>query len=549
MKAKNLFSVLALSAGAAVLAGQANAANIDVTSDITVSETWTNDNVYNLTTQIYVLPGASLTIEPGTVIASSPTMTGAGALAVTRGAQIFVNGTVTDPVIFTTTNDVATWDVDGSHPTGRNPKTGTWREAANEWGALAIMGNALISDSLDPDNDALPNGTNETNLEGLVASGPSDTRVLYGGNDDDDDSGSVTYVSLRYGGRVIGLGDELNALSLAGVGRETEISYVDIMNNVDDGIEIFGGTVNISHFNIWNVGDDSLDIDQGYRGKIQFGLIVQGYSVDASQGSGVGDNAIEIDGAEDSDAQPVTTTSIYNLTVIGQPIDGDGLTAWRDNARVQYRNCIFMDGGEALIRADNVDGDGSQGYGFNGTHSFADVFTTSFDTYPSVNQGDVDTLAEKQALYPVQVDGNLAEISDSVFARMNTAGSAFTNSDARGVTANNGVGVQPNDNVYAGDTTLPITTLTRESVVSKGGLQMLRVSFIDPTPVGDAATSVGSAPNDEFFVAANYRGAFAPASKGLTPARVWIRGWTAIDAYDGVVAGPATAVDAWQVFE
>jgi hypothetical protein len=84
------------------------------------------------------------------------------------------------------------------------------------------------------------------------------------------------------------------------------------MNNVDDGIEIWGGTVNLKYFSIWNVGDDSLDIDQGWRGKAQFGLIVQGYSLNASQGSGVGDNLIEIDGAEQSDWQPVTTASIYN---------------------------------------------------------------------------------------------------------------------------------------------------------------------------------------------------------------------------------------------
>ena len=69
------------------------------------------------------------------------------------------------------------------------------------------------------------------------------------------------------------------------------------MNNVDDGIEIWGGTVNIKYFNIWNIGDDSFDIDQGWRGKAQFILIVQGYSTNASQGSGVGDNCIETDGA------------------------------------------------------------------------------------------------------------------------------------------------------------------------------------------------------------------------------------------------------------
>jgi hypothetical protein len=149
-------------------------------------------------------------------------------------------------------------------------------------------------------------------MEGLVAAFPGDTKVLYGGGNDDDDSGSISYLSLRYGGKVVGLNNELNGLSLGGIGRNTDIHHVEIMNNVDDGIEIWGGTVNLKYFSIWNVGDDSLDIDQGWRGKAQFGLIVQGYSANAAQGSGVGDNCIEIDGAEQSDYQPVTTGTIYN---------------------------------------------------------------------------------------------------------------------------------------------------------------------------------------------------------------------------------------------
>jgi hypothetical protein len=95
------------------------------------SMTWTADNTYNLQEQIFVLPGATLTIEAGTVVASTPTANGSGSLAVTRGAQIFVNGTLENPVIMTSTND----DFE------------TWREAANEWGNLTVMGDAYISNS------------------------------------------------------------------------------------------------------------------------------------------------------------------------------------------------------------------------------------------------------------------------------------------------------------------------------------------------------------------------------------------------------------------
>jgi hypothetical protein len=114
------------------------------------------------------------------------------------------------------------------------------------------------------------------------------------------------------------------------------------MNNVDDGIEIWGGTVNLKHFAIWNIGDDSLDVDHGWRGKAQFGLIVQGYSVNAASGSGVCDSMIEADGAAKSDAQPVTTVALYNMTLIGQPASGKHAIKYRDGARMQVMNSIIM---------------------------------------------------------------------------------------------------------------------------------------------------------------------------------------------------------------
>lgn len=206
---------------------------------ITVSTTWTPDNIYSLVDQIFVMPGATLTIEAGTRIASTPTADGSGSLAVTRGGKIMVLGTQDNPVVMTSSAD-----------------DGTWREAANEWGNLTIMGNGLISAShFDGEpvvvngrpNTKIPDGLNEKQMEGLVASFPGDTKVLYGGDNDDDDSGTINYLSIRYGGRVVGLGNELNGLSLGGIGRATDIQFVEIMNNVDDGIEIWGGAVNLKY--------------------------------------------------------------------------------------------------------------------------------------------------------------------------------------------------------------------------------------------------------------------------------------------------------------
>lgn len=499
---KSIKRVLFLVAALCVAtAGVAYAAEIMVTDNIETSTTWTADNVYNLQNQVYVLPGATLTIEAGTLIQSTSGV--GGSLAVCRGAKIYANGTKSNPIIMTSTEDNLT----------------SWHEGANEWGNLTIMGNALISAShyggqQVGNNTKEPTGLNERQMEGLTAEFAGDTKVLFGGPDDNDDSGALHYVSIRYGGKVIGLANELNGLSLGGIGRGTDIDHIEIMNNVDDGIEIWGGTVNLKYVNIWNIGDDSFDIDEGWRGKAQFGLIVQGYSLDADQGSGVGDNCFETDGAEDSDAQPVTTSTIYNFTVVGQPLQGDGGTVWRDNARVQYRNCIFMDLGEKLVRPDGDDGDGQAGYGFNGTLSLADTFATDYSVYSTVNLGSADPAV----LYPVQTSGKLAEITDSVFFR-NLHVDAYTDAEAFGVmdASNNNVLVADNE-------TMPIQELTRGDVVNKGGKDMLPVTFINPLPANDALTSVAAAPADGFFTPAHYRGGFSPSDN-------WLSGWTAVSQY------------------
>lgn len=499
------------------LAGSADAAEILVTSNIATSTTWTKNNTYNLQNQIYVLPGATLTIEAGTVIASDVTANGSGALAVTAGAQIFILGTAAEPVIMTSKADVATW-------TGGNPKTGTYRQAANEWGNLTVMGEAYVSENAVVANTPAPNANNFGFMEGLTPQFPGDPKVEYGGGDDFDDSGTISHVSIRYAGRVVGLANELNGLSLGGLGQGTDIHHVEIMNNVDDGIEIWGGTVNLEHFVVWNVGDDSFDVDQGWRGKAQYGFIVQGYSVGAAQGSGIGDNALEFDGAEQSHYQPVTTTALYNLTVVGQPFSGDHGVAYRDGARVQVRNSVFMDLGERLVQNDNVDGDGGQGYGFGSTLTWAQTWATAYDAVPA-HANDAPVGLSGWAGYPAQVDGFLNEMSDNVFFN-NTFATAYNEATTVGVFA------AGNDNVLASSS--PIKALTRgPSVNPFGSLVMAPVTFIDPRAAGDAVSSVGSAPNDGFFTPAAHRGAFDATTN-------WARSWTAVDAYG--FFGPAANV-------
>ncbi|MCR9246596.1 MAG: hypothetical protein NXI31_16300 [bacterium] len=497
-------------AGGLALAATVSAQPVLVSADITTSTTWTSNNVYNLQQQIYVRNGATLTIEAGTRIESTANL--GGSLAVARGSKIEARGTATRPIVFTSTND-----------------NGTARTGANEWGNLTIMGNAYISEDVNgtaTPNTSTPNASNFAFMEGLLGTGP-DQR--YGGGDDNDNSGTVTYCSFRFGGRVIALTNELNGLSLGGIGRNTTINHVEVYNNVDDGIEIWGGTVNINRALISNVGDDSFDVDQGWRGSADQICIIQGYSVNAPQGSGHGDNAFEIDGAEQSDYQPRTRCKITNATVIGAPpkeiapgtgifVSGSGsdhATAWRDGAGVQYTNCIFMDVGEKVVAFDNIDGDGGAGYGINGTPAWPAIWSLPATTLPSVNAGT--GTGAPSALYTAQdPSGTVCQMTDSViYNAINT--NAYTTYNSLGLNTGN-------DNVNSA-TTSPVVSVTHGLEITTARGPITRVTAINPQPQGDALTPVSPS-----IAGHNFRGAFEP---GVS----WAN-WTAMAEY-GVLATTA----------
>ena len=483
------------------LAGFANAAEILVSSDITTSTTWTKNNTYNLTTQIYVTNGATLTIEPGTLIQSDTTLNGGGSLAITRGSQIIAVGTREEPIVFTSKAD----------------NLNSWILQANTWGNLTIMGSAYIS-ACPAGSGAAGNqsgflATNVATMEGLTAQFPGDPRVLYGGGNDDDDSGALSYVSFRYGGRVIGLANELNGLSLGGIGRNTDISFVEVMNNVDDGIEIWGGTMNLKNFVIFNVGDDSLDCDQGWRGKAQFGLIVQGASVNAAQGSGVGDNAIEIDGAERFDWVPVTRTRLSNITVVGQPENGGGDhgLALRDGAGVQLTSSILMELGDDSLRDDVQDGDACGG-GWGAGNNFQTLWNTPASNFTA-------------PFYTAQcATERVSQITKSIGFSNNQDSTLWSTVDAL---------VPGNGNIINAANS-PIRSLTYGPIQTLGGLPIRIVQKLDPRAANNAVGVAGNVcPNDGFFVATNYVGAFNSLQN-------WALGWTAADKFGFFEQIPAT---------
>jgi hypothetical protein len=152
-------------------------------------------------------------------------------------------------------------------------------------------------------------------IEGIPISEP---RGVYGGYDDDDNSGILQYVSIRHGGTNIGEGNEINGLTLGGVGRQTIIDHVEVISNADDGVEVFGGSVNLSNLAVSFCGDDAFDLDQGYHGKGQFWLGIS--NLDSDQ-------CAEITGGlEPVIALPGNQPLIYNATLIGAGPDWEEST-------------------------------------------------------------------------------------------------------------------------------------------------------------------------------------------------------------------------------
>jgi len=163
-----------------------------------------------------------------------------------------------------------------------------------------VLGNAPCSFSGDVE---------VVQIEGIPA---DDTFGLYGGGDATDSSGVYQYISIRHGGALIGEGNEINGLTLGGVGSETIIDNIEVVANVDDGIEFFGGTVNASNLLVWAQGDDGLDIDQGYSGTINNAIVILGSN---------SDHAFEIDGPEGTATGSFT---LINATIIGNSVTENG---------------------------------------------------------------------------------------------------------------------------------------------------------------------------------------------------------------------------------
>ena len=235
-------------------------------------------------------PSAVLTILPGTtVVGQSPT----DFLVVNRGSQIEAAGTADEPIIFTSDEDIL----------GQN--TGADLFARGQWGGLIINGNAPINSCANP---AVP-ASCESSGEGGTGN--------YGGNDANDDSGTLRYVRVQHAGFEITPDNELNGIAFQGVGDSTEVDFIQVHANDDDGVEFFGGTVDVKHVLLTGVDDDALDWVAGWNGSAQYVLVV---------GSGAGDNGFEGDNNENNNSiTPQSNPTISNFTLIGGPSEDVGM--------------------------------------------------------------------------------------------------------------------------------------------------------------------------------------------------------------------------------
>lgn len=332
---------------------------VPVRGTITTDQHWTKDKTYRLRGYVYVTNGATLTIDPGTKIVSNKDS--AGVLVIYRGAKINATGTASEPIVFTSRETTP---------------------APGDLGGVVIVGQAT-------------GNSNHAVLEGGVDAAFS----AFGGTNDADNSGVLKYVRIEYAGKAVNPGDEINGLSLYGVGSGTTIDYVEVVRGLDDAFEFFGGTVNCKHLIAYNCADDDFDMDDGYRGKIQFAISIKDPRfTDAKGTTGDVSNNFEVDNVNPGNGflltrTPITFPVMSNFTAIGpnQASNPPTVSAdygwgmrWRRGAKFILANSIVMGGQDGGLR---VQEDSSLAYYLRGTSAFYNSFLSSVTAVVDVELG------------------------------------------------------------------------------------------------------------------------------------------------------------------
>ena len=331
--------------------------------DITGTVTLTASTVYLLKGFIVVRSGGKLVIPAGTVIRAKADLNASpknyATIVVERGGKIEINGTATSPVVITSANAV------GSRDRG-------------DWGGLLIAGKA---------NHNVLNGTDNNNvqMEGFNGVSFDGNLAKFGGTDNADNSGSVTYLRLEFGGIAFEVNKEINGLTLGAVGSGTKLDHIQVSYSGDDSFEWFGGSVNSSYLIAWKGTDDDFDTDNGYSGLSQFGLGVRDsayYDLTYALASGAStsegfESDTEATGTADVSATKGYTNCVFsNFTMVGPIPMGSSFAAsssltqaaFRRGVRIRrnssqrivnsifmgYRNFLMIDGDSCVRNTNNA---------------------------------------------------------------------------------------------------------------------------------------------------------------------------------------------------
>jgi len=461
----------------------------------------TCDKMWKLDKKIYVTNGKSLTIQPGTVIKGMPSPGGdaaqATALIVERGGKIFASGAPDCQIVFTADAD----PMDNSYGVAHH----------GDWGGVVILGKATNNLTLANATAAFGGTCTGTScfgtgagtgfIEGFTA---ADSRNQYGGTDDDDNSGIFKYVSIRHAGAIVAAnGNELNGLSLGSVGRGTTLEHIEVISSNDDGIEFFGGTVNLKYAAVMFGMDDMFDWDQGWRGKAQF---LFGFAAD-SVTTPTADNGFEADNDDQkTNATPAAHPLIYNATIIGNGSKNQNIS---DNSAHAAINAKELTQGEIYSSVF-----GNFATGFNMQKSFAAPRT-------------------QEAYANWATDGTLKVGCNTFVGNMN---------DLRLDKSKTSNGVAPSGTdmtKFSGDGNVTVVSPSGvpsfDMVLTMNTANNMVTHQYDMTPFPPltipALPSPCVPPMDGFFSEANYRGAFSSVGKS------WLSNW----AYAAMIAASLDA--------
>lgn len=386
---------------------------------------------------VHVKNNATLTIAAGTVIRCKPNdvSLNPGTLIITKGSKIQAQGTASQPIVFTSNNTVSN---------GRNP---------GDWGGVILLGNGVIN------TGGVSTNPNISKVEGFATTDPL---RYYGGTNDADNSGVLSYVRIEFAGVALDplqSNSEINGLTLGGVGSGTKIDHVQVSFSGDDSFEWFGGTVDAKYLIAYRGTDDDFDTDFGFRGRVQFGLGVKDPNIwDAI--SGGASNGFECDnnGTSPYLALPLTKAVFSNMTMIGAKGDGTVYGAGslptgeahecaahiRRNASQSVLNSLFLGYEKGFrfqnaVTQDNFDSNGtdSSAYYSNDVLSAeiastyitesATVFNQNwYHTYASAN--NIDTITTTAQINFVNAFTQLGNTPDYRLAASSTAstGATFT---------------------------------------------------------------------------------------------------------------------------